>query len=94
MTTLFGSLDQAMAAKNDEKTLLRCSQTYYKGESRHVSISARTAISTMWTESSWAFRENIDNVNLRFILSMVSYTTDESWIVRSSDSGNGETKSS
>ena len=37
-----------------------------------------TAITTMWTESSWAFPE--------------SYTADESWIVRSSDGGNGETK--
>ena len=32
-----------------------------------------TAITTMWTESSWAFPE--------------SYTADESWIVRSSDDG-------
>ena len=32
-----------------------------------------TAITTMWTESSWAFPE--------------SYTADESWIVRSSDGG-------
>ena len=32
-----------------------------------------TAITTMWTQSSWAFPE--------------SYTADESWIVRSSDGG-------
>ena len=32
-----------------------------------------TAITTMWTESSWAFSE--------------SYTADESWIVRLSDGG-------
>ena len=37
-----------------------------------------TGITTMWTESSWAFPE--------------SYTADESWIVRSSDGGNWETK--
>jgi len=36
------------------------------------------AITTMWTESSWAFRE--------------SYTANESWIVRSSNGGHGETK--
>ena len=38
-----------------------------------------TAITTMWTESSWAFPE--------------SYTADESWIVRSSDGGQWGTKS-
>jgi len=32
----------------------------------------------MWTESSWAFPE--------------SYTAEDSWIVRSSDGGHGETK--
>ena len=32
----------------------------------------------MWTETLWAFPE--------------SYTADDSWIVRSSDGGNGETK--
>jgi len=32
-----------------------------------------TAITTMWTESSWTFPE--------------SYTADDSWIVRSSDGG-------
>ena len=37
-----------------------------------------TAIKTMWTQSSWTFPE--------------SYTGDDSWIVRSSDGGNGETK--
>ena len=37
-----------------------------------------TAITTMWTESSWAFPG--------------SYTADDSWIVRSSDGGHGETK--
>ena len=37
-----------------------------------------TAITTMWTESSWAFPE--------------SYTADDSSIVRSSDGGHGETK--
>jgi len=36
------------------------------------------AISTMWTESLRAFPE--------------SYTADDSWIVRSSDGGHGETK--
>ena len=41
-------------------------------------VSARkhqctTAITTMWTDSSWAFPE--------------SYTADDSWIVRSSDGG-------
>ena len=46
-------------------------------------VSARkhqctTAITTMWAESSWAFPE--------------SYTGNDSWIVRSSDGGNGETK--
>jgi len=46
-------------------------------------VSARkhqctTAITTMWTESSWAFP--------------VSYTADDSWIMRSSDGGHGETK--
>jgi len=37
-----------------------------------------TAIPTMWTESLWSFP--------------VSYTADDSWIVRSSDGGHGETK--
>ena len=37
-----------------------------------------TAITTKWTESSWAFPE--------------SYTADESWIVRSSDGGQREDK--
>jgi len=37
-----------------------------------------TAITTMWTESSWALPE--------------SYTGDDSWIVRSSDGGHGEIK--
>jgi len=46
-------------------------------------VSARkhqctTAITTLWTESSWAFPER--------------YTADDSWIVRSSDGGHGETK--
>ena len=46
-------------------------------------VSARkhqctTAITKVWTEFSWAFPE--------------SYTGDDSWIVRSSDGGNGETK--
>jgi len=37
-----------------------------------------TAITTMWTESSWAFPE--------------SYTADDSWIMRSSDGGHEKTK--
>jgi len=37
-----------------------------------------TAITTMWTESLWAFPE--------------SYAADDSWIGRSSDGGHGETK--
>jgi len=37
-----------------------------------------TAITTMWTESSWAFPE--------------SYAADDSWIERLSDGGHGETK--
>jgi len=37
-----------------------------------------TAITTMWTQSSWAFPE--------------SYTGDDSWIVRLSDGGNEVTK--
>jgi len=48
-----------------------------------VWVSARkhpctTAITTMWTEFSWVFPE--------------SYTADDSWIVRSSDGGHGQTK--
>jgi len=37
-----------------------------------------TAVTTMWTEFSWAFPE--------------SYAVDDSWIVRSSDGRHGETK--
>jgi len=37
------------------------------------------AITTMWTESSWAFPE--------------SYTADDKWILRSSDGGQWEDKS-
>jgi len=58
--------------QNEDRTLSQRSQRCHNGEFRHVSIST-TVITTMWTESSWAFPE--------------SYSADESWIVRSSDGG-------
>jgi len=69
-----------MAAKTN-------TEHYYSAHNVATSVSSTrkhqytTAISTMWTESSWAFPE--------------SYTADVmiSWIaVRSSDGGHGETK--
>ena len=39
-------------SQNEDKTLLQCSQRCHKGEFRHVST---TVITTVWTESSWAF---------------------------------------
>ena len=78
MTTPLNCMNWSSHGSQDEdKTLLQHLQRYHKG------VSARkhrctTAITTMWTESSWAFPE--------------SYTADDSWIVRSSDGGHGETK--
>ena len=58
-------------------TLLQRSQHCHKGvlARKH---QCTTAITTMWTESLWAFPK--------------SYTANDSWIVHSSDSGHRETK--
>jgi len=69
------SIDQVQAShgsQNEDKILLQHSQHCHKGDlaSKH---QCTTAITTMCTESSWAFPE--------------SYTADDSWIMCSSNGG-------
>ena len=78
MTTLFE--DQLiepwwLKRRQDIITVLTTLPQGWVSASKHQYL---TAITMMWTESSWAFPE--------------SYTADDSWIVRSSDGGNGKTK--